>query len=113
MRSPGSGGGTPRELPDVLAGNGCIQLAIEAKSRSSGWIYLSGDEVESLIYFAQTFGAKARVGVRYDYNDWRFFHPGDLHMTPAHGRLSRKYLVFDSLDPLARRDDRADIVDES
>ncbi|WP_233738217.1 Holliday junction resolvase Hjc [Halocatena pleomorpha] len=81
MRAPASGSATERELPDVLAGNGSAFYAIEAKSSAGNPIYLSGEEVESLVFFAQNFGAKPRIGVRFDREDWYFFHPGDLHVT--------------------------------
>ena len=81
MRAPASGSATARELPDVLAGNGEDFYAIEVKSSSGNPIYLSGEEVEALVYFARNFGAKPRVGVRFDREDWYFFHPGDLYET--------------------------------
>ena len=81
MRAPASGSATERDLPDVLAGDGDRFYAIEAKSSAGDPIYLSGEEVESLIYFARNFGAKARIAVRFDREDWYFFHPGDLHVT--------------------------------
>jgi Holliday junction resolvase len=81
MRAPASGSATARELPDVLAGNGDDFYAIEAKSSSGDPIYLTGEEVEALVYFARNFGAKPRVGVRFDREAWYFFHPGDLHVT--------------------------------
>jgi Holliday junction resolvase len=81
MRAPASGAATDRDLPDVLAGDGGDFYAIEAKSSSGDPIYLDGEEVESLVYFAQNFGAKARIGVRFDQEDWYFFHPGDLYTT--------------------------------
>jgi Holliday junction resolvase len=81
MRAPASGSATERELPDVLAGNGDVFYAIEAKASSGQPIYLQGEEVEALIYFAQNFGAKARIAVRFDREDWYFFHPGDLYVT--------------------------------
>src|SRR6056297_4297852 len=81
MRAPASGSATDRELPDVLAGDDGRFYAIEAKSSAGDPIYLSGEEVEALIYFAQNFGAKARIAVRFDREDWYFFHPGDLYTT--------------------------------
>ncbi|MFB6236602.1 MAG: Holliday junction resolvase Hjc [Halopenitus sp.] len=83
MRAPASGSATERELPDVLAGDGERFYAIEAKSSSGDPIYLSWEEVEALLFFAQNFGAKARIGVRFDREDWYFFHPGDLYTTDA------------------------------
>jgi len=81
MRAPASGSATDRELPDVLAGDGDTFYAIEAKSSAGRPIYLTGEEVEALVYFARNFGAKARIAVRFDREDWFFFHPGDLHTT--------------------------------
>lgn len=81
MRAPASGSATKRELPDALAGNGDVFYAIEAKSSSGDPIYLTGEEVEALVYFSQNFGAKPRIGVRFDREDWYFFHPGDLYTT--------------------------------
>jgi Holliday junction resolvase len=81
MRAPASGSATERELPDVLAGDGETFYAVEAKSSAGDPIYLSGEEIEALVYFARNFGAKPRVGVRFDREDWYFFHPGDLYET--------------------------------
>jgi Holliday junction resolvase - archaeal type len=81
MRAPASGSATERDLPDVLAGDGDTFYAIEAKSSAGRPIYLTGEEIESLVYFAQNFGAKARVGIRFDRESWFFFHPSDLHVT--------------------------------
>jgi len=83
MRAPASGSATERELPDVLAGDGEDFFAVEAKSSAGDPIYLDGEEVEALLFFARNFGAKPRIGVRYDREDWYFFHPGDeaVHVT--------------------------------
>jgi Holliday junction resolvase len=78
MRAPASGSATERELPDVLAGNGTVFYAIEAKASAGDPIYLGTAEVEGLVYFARNFGAKPRVGARFDRDDWYFFHPDDL-----------------------------------
>ena len=83
MRAPSSGSGTERELPDCLAGNGTVFHAIEAKSSGGDPIYLSKEEVEALEYFAESFGAEARIGARFDREDWYFFHPGELYVTPG------------------------------
>lgn len=83
MRAPASGSATERDLPDVLAGDGDDFYAIEAKSSAGDPIYLDAGEVDSLEYFAQNFGAKPRIGVRFDREDWYFFHPGELYRTDA------------------------------
>jgi Holliday junction resolvase len=82
MRAPASGSATERELPDVLAGDGEAFYAIEVKSSAGDPIYLDSQEVYDLVHvFAKNFGAKPRVGVRFDREDWYFFHPADLHST--------------------------------
>jgi len=81
MRAPASGSATERELPDVLAGDGGTFYAIEAKSSAGDPIYLTGEEVEALVYFSRNFGATPRIGVRFDREDWYFFHPDDCHTT--------------------------------
>ena len=90
MRAPASGAATDRELPDVLAGNGETFYAIEAKSSAADPIYLSGEEVEALLFFARNFGAKARIAVRFDRENWYFFHPGDLYTTDAGSYRAKK-----------------------
>jgi Holliday junction resolvase len=99
MRAPASGSATDRELPDVLAGDGERFYAIEAKSSGGDPIYLSGEEVEALIYFAQNFGAKARIAVRFDREDWYFFHPGDLYTTDGGNyRVKKETALADGVD---------------
>jgi Holliday junction resolvase len=99
MRAPASGSATERDLPDVLAGNGEEFYAVEAKSSAGDPIYLSGEEVESLIFFAQNFGAKARIGVRFDQEDWYFFHPGDLYTTDGGNyRVKLETALADGVD---------------
>ncbi|ELY55775.1 Holliday junction resolvase Hjc [Natronolimnohabitans innermongolicus] len=99
MRAPASGSATERELPDVLAGDGERFYAIEAKSSSGDPIYLTGEEVEALIYFAQNFGAKPRIGVRFDREDWYFFHPGDLYVTDGGNyRVKKETAIADGTD---------------
>jgi len=99
MRAPASGSATERDLPDVLAGNGECFYAIEAKSSSGDPIYLDGAEIESLLYFSQNFGARARVGVRFDREDWYFFHPDDLYTTDGGNyRVKRETALAEGVD---------------
>jgi Holliday junction resolvase len=99
MRAPASGSATERELPDVLAGDGTDFYAIEAKSSAGDPIYLDGAEIEALLFFAQNFGAKPRVGVRFDREDWYFFHPGDLYTTDGGNyRVKKETALADGTD---------------
>lgn len=108
MRAPASGAATDRELPDVLAGDGTDFYAIEAKSSSGDPIYLDGeDDVEALLFFAQNFGAKARIGVRFDREDWYFFHPDELYVTDGGNYRVKKETA------LADGEDFAELVGDS
>jgi Holliday junction resolvase len=107
MRAPASGSATERDLPDVLAGDGERFYSIEAKSSSGKPIYLDGTEIESLLFFSRNFGAKARVAVRFDREDWYFFHPGDLHVTDGGNYRVKKETA------LADGTDLAELVGES
>jgi len=107
MRAPASGSATERELPDVLAGDGEDFYAIEAKSSAGDPIYLDGEEVEALVYFARNFGAKPRIGVRFDREDWYFFHPADLYTTDAGSYRVKKETA------LSEGTDFAELVGES
>ena len=99
MRAPASGSATQRELPDVLAGNGEDFYAIEAKSSAGAPIYLDGEEVYALVYFSRNFGAKPRIGVRFDHEDWYFFHPDDLHQTDGGNyRVKKDVAISDGTD---------------
>lgn len=81
MRAPASGSATERELPDVLAGNSEVFIAVEAKSSGGDPIYVDGEEVEDLVHFAASFGATPLIGVRFDYSDWYFFRPWECYIT--------------------------------
>jgi Holliday junction resolvase len=107
MRAPASGSSTARELPDALAGDGELFYAIEAKSSSGDPIYLDGEEVEALVYFARNFGAKPRIAVRFDREDWYFFHPADLYTTDAGSYRVKKQTA------LAEGTDFAEFVGDS
>ncbi|PSP55593.1 nucleoid-structuring protein H-NS [Halobacteriales archaeon QS_1_67_19] len=101
MRAPASGSATERELPDVLAGDGDVFYAIEAKSSSGDPIYLSGEEVEALVYFSRNFGAKPKIGVRFDREDWYLFHPAEVHQTDGGNYRVKKETALEDGDPMA------------
>ncbi|WP_232686891.1 Holliday junction resolvase Hjc [Halobacterium zhouii] len=114
MRAPASGSATDRELPDVLAGNADRFYAIEAKSSSGDPIYLTGEEVEALVYFSRNFGAKPRIGVRFDREGWYFFHPADLHVTDGGNyRVKKETALADGTDmeELTGGPEKADLDD--
>ena len=99
MRAPASGSATDRDLPDVLAGNSEQFYAVEAKSSAGDPIYLDGAEVAALVYFSQNFGARPRIGVRFDREDWYFFHPEELYTTDGGNyRVKRERALADGTD---------------
>lgn len=81
MRAPASGSATERELPDVLAGQDGTFYAVEAKSSGGDPIYVDGQEVTDLLFFAENFGAEPLIGVRYDREPWWFARPAACHCT--------------------------------
>lgn len=109
MRAPSSGAATDRELPDVLAGNGASFWAIEAKVSNGDPIYLEGEEITALKFFADNFGATPLVGARFDAkhgdphygNDddtgWRFYHPYNLHETDGGNFRVKKEIMHEGL----------------
>lgn len=100
MPAGGSGSGTDRPRPDVIAGHraaagvpgtgGPTVVAIEVKKRTSGWptnIQLERAEVEGLQSFATRFGARPWVVVRphrgRSDQDWHCYPVSRLGRTDA------------------------------
>jgi len=83
MRAPASGGATKKPLPDVIAGNGSIYLAIEVKTTSRDRIYIDSRKMNGLKEFSDTFGARPYIGIKFKYRDWIFLSPEDLEVTRA------------------------------
>ena len=81
MRAPASGGATKIPLPDVIAGNGKIYLAIEVKTTTKDKIYIEEDQISSLCEFSKIFGAKPYIGVRFKYTKWLFLEPDSTPRT--------------------------------
>ena len=105
MRAPASGSATGRELPDVLAGDGNVFMAAEAKASSGDPIYYDEEEVEALLYFARNFGAIAQLSARFDEEagdpshgeEWPghyFFHPDEVHRTKGGNYRIKKELAL-------------------
>ena len=104
MRAPASGSATVRELPDVIAAcpvttedsfvgeRFALVYAIEAKASAGKPVYLDADEVAALEEFADGFGARPRIAVKFDVkhgdpaygedaSGFYLFHPDDLYRT--------------------------------
>lgn len=94
MRAPASGGATKKPLPDVIAGNGSIYLAIEVKSTSQERIYIDSGKIDSLLEFSQVFGAQPYVGAKFKREKWRFVRIEHLHKTKQENYRLDKELAF-------------------
>lgn len=81
MRAPASGGATKNPLPDVIAGNGSVYLAIEVKSTSQDRIYIDSQCIDGLCEFSDIFGAKPYIGIKFKYQKMLFIDPDDLETT--------------------------------
>ena len=98
MRAPASGGATKRPLPDVLAGNGKLYLAIEVKSTRQEHIYIDKEKIHNLIEFSKIFGATPYVGAKFIRKSWRFVKLEDLHETGKNYRLNMDLAFSKGLD---------------
>lgn len=107
MRAPASGGATKKPLPDVLAGNGKIYLAIEVKSTSSDRIYIDSGKIKALLEFSGKFGAQPYVGAKFKREKWRFISIEHLYKTKQENYRVDKQLAFEKgveLDELIGKD---------
>ncbi len=81
MRAPASGGATKNPLPDIIAGNGKVYLAIEVKSTSAEFIYINSEKIMGLKEFSRIFGAEPYLGAKFKNKKWRFVHIDHLIRT--------------------------------
>jgi len=80
MRAAGSGS-THHPSPDIVAGNGKYFFAIECKASHDLVKYLDKDEITQLDLFANSFGARPFVAIRFDNDRWYFMRLTDLKVT--------------------------------
>ena len=80
MRAAGSGS-TQHPSPDVIAGDGKHFYAFEVKSSKDKSKYLEKDEITQLDLFANSFGARAFVAIKFDGEQWYFLRLTDLKKT--------------------------------
>jgi Holliday junction resolvase len=82
MRAAGSGS-TPHPSPDVIAGNGKVFFAIECKASADPVKYIEKDKINQLDLFANSFGARPIVALRFDNEKWYFMKLTDLKITKS------------------------------
>jgi Holliday junction resolvase len=107
MRAPASGGATKKPLPDVIAGNGKVYLAIEVKSTSAEYIYINSEKIMGLIEFSEIFGAVPYLGAKFKNKKWRFVHVNDLVRTRGENYKVDVDLAFSKgieFDELVKKD---------
>ncbi|HIP75439.1 MAG TPA: Holliday junction resolvase [Thermococcus paralvinellae] len=101
---------------DLVAGNGRLYLCIEVKSTKGENLYVSREDVDKLMEFAEKFGGKAVIAVKFLNSGWYFLYPNQLTESGKNYKVSlkdAKYrgLTFDevigkqkSLDEVIRRE---------
>ncbi len=82
LRVAGSGS-SQYPSPDVLASNNVRKLAIEAKITTATSKNFPKEEIESLRFFAEKFGAEPWIAIRFYREPWKFYTLEDLHATPG------------------------------
>jgi len=88
VRSAGSGSsGFPS--PDIIASNGRIVIAIEAKVREKLPLYIPELRVRELVMFSNLFGAKPVIALKIKGEKWRFFEVDELEKTEKGYKISR------------------------
>jgi len=63
---------------DLVAGNGREYMCIEVKSTRSRRLYVPSEDVERLVSFAERFGGKPVLAVKFISVGWRFYLPNEL-----------------------------------
>ncbi|WP_297480089.1 Holliday junction resolvase Hjc [Thermococcus sp.] len=84
---------------DLVAGNGKDYLCIEVKSTRSERLYLPREDVERLVYFAERFGGRPILAVKFVNVGWRFYLPKNLKSSGKSYRLdlNDEFQTLDSL----------------
>jgi Holliday junction resolvase len=99
MRAPASGGATKLPLPDVLAGNGKIYLAIEVKTTTKEKIYVDSIQVDGLCEFCDIFGAEPFLGIKFKYTKWLFLPPDIIERTRSNNyKIEKDKALKDGLE---------------
>ena len=99
MRAPASGGATKNPLPDVVAGNGKLYLAIEVKTTTKDKVYIDQPQIDALCEFSNIFGAKAYIGVKFKYTKWLFLEPKNTPRTKnGNYKVEKDYVLEKGLE---------------
>ena len=86
-----AGSGSMRHpSPDIVASNGKITIAIEAKVRDKLPLYIHGEEVEELVTFSNIFGAEPLIALKVKGEKWRFFTIDQLAETEKGYKIGKE-----------------------
>jgi Holliday junction resolvase len=101
VRSAGSGS-TTNPNPDIIVGNSKKYFAIECKTSSSKILYIPKEEITQLDLFANLFGARAFIAVKFLGQKWYFLKLIDIRRTTKSYAISvqdakKNGLVFEEL----------------
>ena len=80
LRIAGSGS-NKYPSPDLLVSNRLRRLAIECKITKDNKKYFNKESIDSLLKFADIFGAEAWIAVKFKGNEWYFASLEDLAAT--------------------------------
>ncbi|WP_456423463.1 Holliday junction resolvase Hjc [Thermococcus sp.] len=72
---------------DLVAGNGRDYLCIEVKSTRSARLYLPEEDIEKLRSFAESFGGRPVLAVKFINVGWRFYLPNELRRSGKNYRV--------------------------
>ncbi len=79
-----AGSGVHDESPcDLIAGRtfGKKRFAVEVKSSKKTRIYIKREQINDFVLFAELFGLKPVIAVRFNYEGWLFLRPQDMQDT--------------------------------
>lgn len=93
LRCAGSGAGTKRPLPDIMAGNRFFSYGIELKSSRGDKIWIDEAQIEGLKTFCAGFGAVPVVCANFTYMPYAFFKIREIPLTrEGNYTISREFV---------------------
>ena len=87
IRTLGSGGGTKKSKPDVIASNSRNIYSMEVKHRTDDVLYISNEQIEELRDFSYTFGALPLIVVKFNRNPFYVFNPDSIDRCEKNYRI--------------------------
>jgi len=82
---------------DIVAGNGRLYLCIEVKSTKGEKLYINEEEISKLTSFAEKFGGKAIIAVKFINNGWYFLYPNQLMKSGKNYKISLREAKYKGL----------------